>query len=70
VGKAVGFIFDVVTGTGVAKGMMEQEKKGGWEWSRLALGIGCILRYEAKVKNMSQNLEAMRGFLTGLNVQE
>jgi hypothetical protein len=37
---------------------------------RLPLGIDCVLRYEAKVKNMSENLEAEKGFVTGLDVEE
>lgn len=68
VGMGVGVIFDVVTGTGVVKGVVGKE--GGGEWLRLPLEIDCVLRYEAKVKNMSENLEAEKGFVTGLDVEE
>ncbi|KAE8441793.1 hypothetical protein EG329_004306 [Mollisiaceae sp. DMI_Dod_QoI] len=62
--KGVGLIFDVVMKNGVRKEFGE----GGW--LRLPLGEDCVERYEAKVKGMEGNLEAVRGWVTGLDVDE
>lgn len=56
-------MFDVVMGEGVAKGM----DKG---LLRLPLGEDCVQRYETKFKGMEKNLEAVRGFVLGLDVDE
>lgn len=59
--KAVSVIFDVVTKSGVAEGMDQK-------WLRLPLNSDCVARYEAKVDGMKGNLEAVRRFVEGLDV--
>ncbi|CZR57157.1 related to dehydrogenases with different specificities (related to short-chain alcohol dehydrogenases) [Phialocephala subalpina] len=61
--KAVSIIFGVVMGDGVAKGL----DKG---LLRLPLGEDCVQRYETKVKGMEKNLEAVKKFVLGLDVDE
>lgn len=60
--KAASVMFDVVTRTGVAR---ELDVK----WLRLPLANDCVTRYEAKVEGMKGNLEAVRGFVQGLDVE-
>ena len=61
--KAVSVIFDVVTKSGVAESLDQK-------WLRLPLASDCVMRYEAKVEGMKGNLEAVRGFVEGLHVDE
>lgn len=61
--KAVSVIFDVVTKTGVAEGLDQK-------WLRLPLASDCVMRFEGKVESMKGNLQAVRGFVEGLDVDE
>lgn len=61
--KAVSVIFDVVTKSGVAESLDQK-------WLRLPLASDCVRRYEAKVEGMKDNLDAVRGFVEGLDVDE
>ena len=61
--KGVAVIFDVVMRSGVAEGMGEGVL-------RLPLGSDCVGRYEKKVEAMRGDLEAVRGFVVGLEIEE
>jgi hypothetical protein len=56
-------LFDVVTRSGVAAGL-----KG--DVLRLPLGSDCVERWEKKVKGMGENLDAVRGFVEGLDLKD
>ena len=60
--KGVSVIFDVVMKTGVAEAL-------GEELLRLPLGSDCVMRYETKIERMKGDLEAVRGFVTELEIQ-
>ena len=53
----------VVTKSGVAESLDQK-------WLRLPLASDCVRRYEAKVEGMKDNLDAVRGFVEGLDVDE
>ncbi|TVY40364.1 putative oxidoreductase [Lachnellula subtilissima] len=61
--KGVSVIFDVVMKSGVAAGI------GDREVLRLPLGSDCVGRYEKKVEAMKADLEAVRGFVTSLDIE-
>jgi hypothetical protein len=56
-------LFDVVTRSGVAAGL-----KG--DVLRLPLGSDCVERWEKTVKGMGENLDAVRGFVEGLDLKD
>jgi len=62
--KGVSVIFDVVMKSGVAESLR------GKEILRLPLGSDCVGRYETKVEGMKGDLEAVREFVTELEIQE
>ena len=56
-------LFDAVTKSDVAAGT-----KG--DVLRLPPGSDCVERWERKVKGMVKNLEAIRGFVEGLDLED
>jgi hypothetical protein len=54
-------LFDIVTRSAVSlKGVV----------LRLLLGSDCVQRWEKKVKGMGVNLDAVRGFVEGLDLED
>jgi hypothetical protein len=56
-------LFDVVTRSGIAVGL-----EGNIV--RLPLGSDCVERWKKKVKGMGENLDAVRGFVRGLDLKD
>lgn len=69
VDKAAARMFEVVSGTGLAKGLVESQG-GKREWTRLQLGPDCGRRLQAKIKVLSENLEALEPIWNSTDMSE
>lgn len=67
--KAAARMFEVVSGTGLAKGLVESYG-GKREWTRLQLGPDCGKRSLAKIKLFRENVEAFEPIWSSTDMSE
>ncbi|KAI0308480.1 hypothetical protein OF83DRAFT_1180768 [Amylostereum chailletii] len=67
--KAAARMFEVVSGTGLAKGLVEAQG-GKREWTRVPLGPDCGARMKAKLKIIAENVDAFEPVWSSTDIEK
>lgn len=68
-------VYEMVTGTGLAKGLAAQSSGGGtwegpWEFNHMPLGADCYSRLKERLDLLGENLRAFESLTTSTNIEE